>query len=341
MNKLFLIIFIGSLLIGCSDKKSSVDSGTIIDLERETPVCISDLFESVEVVQLETDEQCLVQTMNILISHNNRYYILDERQQKLFCFDSVGKFLFKIDQKGQGPEEYVHISDINIDPYEQTLLLLESWGNLLTFDLDGKFISKTRLPEEIIAYNEVHSLNRDTLIFISLNKYSLVFYSKSTNSIIDKQYDDMKGCVFNPIGKTYRYNDQLFYSPTPTNDIRNLSENTMFSWNFGQKNNTQKQINKIKKIVDSGEDCPDMKKNKEFRSFVDEKVLNYNILSNYETSRYKICVLDYGALKPRYVFFDKQTGKANVFEKTTEGIQFFRYYFTGGSIVVSDFNTRA
>ena len=50
MNKLFLIIFISSLFIGCSYKKSFVDSGTAIDLERETPVCISDLFESVEVV---------------------------------------------------------------------------------------------------------------------------------------------------------------------------------------------------------------------------------------------------------------------------------------------------
>jgi hypothetical protein len=327
----------GSLFIGCSDKKSSVNSGTVINLEEETPVCISDLFESIEVIQLETNEQCLIQTINNLIFYNNRYYILDERQQKLLCFDSVGKFLFKIDQRGQGPEEYVHINDINIDPYEQTLLLLEPWGNLFTFDLDGKFISKTKLPEEIIAYNEVHSLNRDTLIFISLNKYSLVTYSKHTNSIIDKQYDDKKGCVFSPIGKTYRYNNQLFYSPTPTNNIRNLSENTTFSWDFGKRNNTQKQINKIKKIVELGEDCPDMRKPiKEFRNFVDDKTLNYNILSNYESSRYKICVLDYGTLKPRYVFFDKQTGKANVFEKTTEGIQFFMYYFTGESIVVPE-----
>jgi hypothetical protein len=336
MNKSFLILFIGSLFIACSNKKNSADSGIVIDLEQETSVCVSDLFESIDVVQLETNEDCLIQAINKIIFHTNRYYILDEKQQKLLCFDSVGKFLFKIDQKGQGPEEYVHISDFNIDPYEQTLLLLEPWGNLFTFDLEGRFISKIKLPEEILAYNEVHSLNKDTLLFVSLNKYTLVTYSKITNSITDKQYDEAKGCVFHPINKTYRYNNQLFYSPTPTNDIRNLSKNTVFSWDFGKMNNSQKQIKKIKKIIQSEEDCPDMMKRQQPRDFVREGLINYKITGNYETSRYKICSLDCGYLNFRYVFFDKQANKANVFEKTKEGIQFLKFYFAEESIIVSD-----
>ena len=65
----------------------------------------------------------------------------------------------------------------------------------------------------------------------------------------------------------------------------------MFSWNFGKKNNTQKQINKIKKIVDSREDCIDMKKTKEFRNFVDEKVLNYNIFRIFKRSKFSYFTL--------------------------------------------------
>lgn len=335
MNKLFFILFIGSLLIACSGKKKSDDSklGIVINLEKETPVYISDLFESIDVVQLDNDEECLIQTINKIIFHSNRYYIFDEKQQKLFCFDSVGKFLFKIDQRGQGPGEYVHISDFNIDPYEQTLLLLEPWGNLFTFDLEGKFLSKIILPKEILAYNEVHSLNKDTLLFVSLNKYTLITYSKITNSIIDKQYDEIKGCVFHPLNKTYRYNNQLFYSPTPTNDIRNLSKNTVFSWDFGKKNNTKKQIEKIKEIIQSKKDCQDIMQTHP-RDFVEEGLINYRITGNFETYRYKICTLDYGYLNSRNIFFDKQENKAKVFSKTKEGIQLLNFYFAEESIIV-------
>jgi hypothetical protein len=295
-------------------------------------VSMTDFIDSVNVVQLETNENCLISKIKRIIFFNNRYYIFDLKQQIVFCFDDSGKFLFNIDRKGQGPEEYIYLGDFNVDPYNNQLLLLEPFGHLIAFDLDGHFISKTRLPGEIKAYNEVFPLNRDELIFISLNEYSLVHYSRKRDVITDKKYkmdNAVKNAIFMPANRTYTYNNEVFFSPPSTNDIENLSDNTVFTWDFGKKNNTTKQINRLKKIIKSEGEMPE-------KDFVGDGWLNYTFNYNYETSRYKICALYYGKYKFRYIFFDKVTHKPYVFDATKEKINLLMPDFGEESLIMYD-----
>ncbi|GAB6011591.1 hypothetical protein [Viscerimonas tarda] len=126
-----------------------------------------------------------------------------------------------------------------------------------------------------------------------------------------------------------RYNGSVFFSLSPINEIINLSDNTIFSWNFGEKNNTQKEIDDLRKYIQS-------EKVTQAKDFVGEKRLNQKIIYNHESSKYRICAIDYGELKFRYVFFDKETQKAVVFDKTKENIQFLFPDFYGESIIMYD-----
>ena len=324
----FNIIYVLCLSVClCCTEKSIIKEN--IDIDNLTSVSIFDLFESLDVIQLETNDECLISTIAQVLFYDNRYYVFDIRQQGLFCFDTNGKFLFKIFRKGQGPEEYLYLCSITIDSFNEQLLLLEPFGNLLAFSLDGNFISKTRLPMEIMAYNEVYPLNKDTLLFISLNRYSLLLYEKKTNLIIDNKYEsDNKYLLLSPINKTYSYNNQLFFSIPLTNDILNLNDNSFFTWNFGKKNNTKKQIKNVTREINREKDP--------FVDFVEKRLLNYYFIYNYETARYKICMLRYGNNKYRNLYFDKTLNKPIIFDKTIEGIQFITSYYNNNSIILTE-----
>jgi len=303
-----------------------------IDLDSTEVISISDIFESIDVVQLDTNEDCLISSISKVIYHDNKYFILDLKLQSLFCFDSNGRFLFKIFQKGQGPEEYLYLSDFNVDPYNNQLMLLEPFGSLLLFDLErGTFIKKVKLPHEIIAYNEVYPLNENRLLFISLNKYKVVFYNRVSNTIIEKRYenDERLGSIFNPFYKTYIYNEDVYFSPPPTNEIINLSKGTSFFWDFGKKNNSLDKIKKLREKMISEDKNPE-------RDYVGEGFLNYCIVYNYETVKYKLCLLDCGNLQFKHIFFDKETQKAHIFNKTTENIRFLLPDFSKESIILYD-----
>jgi len=305
------IISLFFIYLSCSEKRDSINS---IDYNSTEEISIFDFVDSIDVIQLETNDNSLIWQINKVIFYNNRLYIHDVRQQVILCFDSSGKFLFKINQKGQGPDEYLYLGDFNIDTFNNQILLLEPFGHLLLFDLEGHFIDKIRLPKEIVAYNEVFPIDKDNLIFISLNEYGVLFYSRNANKITDKKYP-RDSYLFSSTGKTYTYNENVYFSEPYTNKVINLTEQTEFFWNFGKKNNSEDQLRDLKKLTKS-EDL------KVARDFVGEGKLNYKIFMNYESSRYKICIMDCGKFKFKHIFYDKTLNQPFIFEKTKENIQF-------------------
>ena len=339
MKQIIILTIVGTFLLSCSHGDRQMSS-PFINLDRQDKVSIFDIFESVDLVLLETTDESLISRISQVVHFNDRYYALDRAQSILFCFDSTGNFLFKISNQGQGPEEYIRIDNFNIDPHNNQLLLLEPWGVLHAYDLEGNFISKTRLPSEVVAYNEVFVLDENRLIFSNANLDELVFYNRIENAIYDRRYGlDMElrrksESIFMPIRRTYSYAGDLFFSPKPSNEIINLSDSTIFVWNFGKQTNTKEIIEQLKKVILRSE-------NNRFRpeptqweyDWVGENLLRNIPRANFETSRYKISVLSLGRGILKHVFFDKKTGKAFVFDQTTEGIRFSVPIFGNESVI--------
>ncbi|HBZ24632.1 MAG TPA: hypothetical protein DEO54_00150 [Rikenellaceae bacterium] len=244
MRKLYILMFFLGI-VSCNIKEGS--SSISVDLDQSDKVSIFDLADSISIVQFETTNESLFKYISKVIPYKNRFYVFDKLSLTVFCFDSTGKFLFKINKKGRGPEEYEYVEDIYIDNFNDQLLLLVPWGYVLIFDLEGNFISKKKLPKEVLSYNEVFAVNRDTLLFLSSNEYRAIYYSRKNDSIINKclGVDEMPEIELTK-GSVYKYNDSLYFSSAGfDNNVLNMSHpkrRVAYNWDFGINNFTKKRI---------------------------------------------------------------------------------------------------
>lgn len=83
MKNLISLALISLLILGCK----SQEEAQIVDLERNDEVSIFDLVDSISVVKLETNDQCLIKKIDRIIPYENRLYIFDSRLNTVFCFD--------------------------------------------------------------------------------------------------------------------------------------------------------------------------------------------------------------------------------------------------------------
>lgn len=323
MRSLIVILITAQLIISCA----KADDNTI-DLDQTDKVSVLDLVDSISVVQLETKEESLIGGIQRIISYKNRFYILDYNLQAILCFNANGEYLFKINKRGRGPEEYTYLGDFNIDPYNNQLMLLVPWGNILYYDLDGNFISKVKLPSEIIAYNEVYAINKDKLLFISWNEYQASYYSRKSEKILKRFLHVTKNqqFVFNPLHKSYYYNDSLFFNNVGVNnDVLNLTDENQpiaYSWNFGKNNNTYSQLQEgllyEQKKQDERQPATIMD------NLGNDNFPNYYTFTGLETKRFRITSISYKDHNSFLIIFkDKIDGKDYVFRETTEGIGFY------------------
>ena len=318
------------LLTGCNKNK---DNSLIIDLDRNDQVSIFDLVDSISVVKLETNENCFLSFLVQRIIYKNRFYFFDYKQRIIFCFDNNGKFLYKINKFGRGPDEYEAIASFSIDKFNDQLMILVPYGSILYYDLDGKFISKEKLPSEIIAYNEVHSINKDVLLFISSNKIRAAYYSKSNKSLIKRfmEVTPEQDKVFSSTRRTYNYKDSIYYNDYTNNTIFNLSNitfnNIKHKWNFGENNNTNEQLQNFNLYKDN------QKKNKKPLDFKDIiKFFNHYPGQSLESNTFIGMSLHYkGSMK--YVFYNKLAKIYKIFANTTEGVSPYLDFTSNNSII--------
>ena len=337
MRPIMIFIIAGMFFLSCSHRN---EQSSFIDLRQQDSVSIFDIFESVDVVFLETNEQSLIGNISKVGCFKNRYYILDGKQQIVFCFDSIGNFLFRISQRGHGPNEYIYLGDLSIDPYNNQLLLLEPYGNLLVFDLDGQFLSKIRLPSEVVAYNRVYPIDENNLLFSSFTYDELVFYNRQEHTIFDRRFgidaDRLGFGLFSP-HNIYHYQGDLFFSPPPFNEIINLSDSSVFSWNFGKRTNTKEKVKQLKKfILTSNIDFNPKPPYYEGYDWIGQNKLGNVPFQNFESSRYRFYYLQTKHNFTKYIFYDKKTKKPVIFGKTKEGITFWFPQFNGESIVLRE-----
>jgi hypothetical protein len=177
---------------------------------------LSEIATDIQYIPLETHPDALMKFVGYLKASNDKFYI--NTVLELLCFDKSGKFLYKLNQRGRGPGEYVYLSDYDIRP-EKNLIIVLTRGKLnfynetdtgfaLLKQLDLKLQPQycDFLPDEdniLLSFSASTGENKyqcvwispegDTL-FIRPNFYSFTRTSKvvmgfSADNIINK-YDD-------------------------------------------------------------------------------------------------------------------------------------------------------
>ena len=150
MKSLLFFCLSTFLFYSCSKKENSLYP--IIDLADaiENPVekSVYDVAESVEVVQLETNDSLLIPYVSQLIM-TDQYFIIGYGK-KCSLFSHSGKFVCDIAQKGSGPEEYTML--MNLLYINNRVLITDLNNKVNVYSLNGKFIeSYQALPEMFSA----------------------------------------------------------------------------------------------------------------------------------------------------------------------------------------------
>lgn len=163
MKQLFFILLLSIvfLLPDCyvSEKGNNNIKSIQITPKTEASVKLSDIADTIMIIVPETSQESIVGEIIKMHFTDSCLYIL--AQNSLFKFNANGSFVSKIDKKGAGPDEYIHIDDFAISKsgtavifsradkkffeydWNQNLLSttsLESWGCNFTITSSGSFL---------------------------------------------------------------------------------------------------------------------------------------------------------------------------------------------------------
>ena len=147
--KFITYFLVAMALSSCSNQEKNIptDEEELLSFDvstldnKEYEIKLSDLMESVEIVQLDNStEEAYTGIFKLGISDN--YLVTSTPQNipvKLFNRKD-GRFIRNIGAKGQGPGEYRTIWNIMIDEKQERIHLGgPSYDKIFTYDLDGKY----------------------------------------------------------------------------------------------------------------------------------------------------------------------------------------------------------
>lgn len=123
MKYIFLFIM-AALLCSCKTRQHTSPLTTIDVLSPAGTEIkkISDIASDVRYIPLETNPDAFMRFVGNLKEGNDKFYI--NTVLELLCFDRTGKFLYKLAQQGRGPGEYTYLSDYDIRPEKNQVVVL-------------------------------------------------------------------------------------------------------------------------------------------------------------------------------------------------------------------------
>lgn len=159
------------LLCGCSTHPQNENGKFIrIDIENSAnnPFNLSNLSKEVSYIKLETNDSCLINSIKAIFYIDNQIIIRDNNS--ILFFDNTGKFQYKVNHQGDGPEEYLRLSDFDICSKNETMHILDTRKKqILQYDMKGKFQNKKDINFWAIG---MQLFNDSTSILYSGNQIS-------------------------------------------------------------------------------------------------------------------------------------------------------------------------
>lgn len=239
MKKYFIFI-LALCFLACNNKgQDDFECITLsVDLEQPT-LQFNDVFDSVELILLETSDSSLVVYPYEIIEHEGYYYIYDLHLEKTIVFDKKGKFVRQIGKKGQGPGEYTHLSSISIDKKNNVIHLVEPIGGFNDYTLDGKFLGRRQYPDAE-DYQCIYHLDDCMAMwsFPSSNESDCLFIVNQETMEIVKTYYNMP--VLTASRGFYYYQDKLyFHELIGSSRVYEVTKDSLalsYQWNFGNDN---------------------------------------------------------------------------------------------------------
>ena len=215
----------GSDAVGKSDAGLSVtvDLVDYIEGEKEDEIALSGLVDSLVYIPLQTPDDLPADVLLAVKMSSDNIFVMD-RQQKLYRFDSHGRFLNLIGSRGEGPSEYVSAVDFEIDASLDAVYLFDIYRKKIkVYQMSGTFVQDIVVPDGV----ESMALLNDTC-FIGYRPWHATVGRSDEGVVFGKSEEVYQTISFEPKENVEGVKIDLFRMP----DFSQLASSSRFRMPF-------------------------------------------------------------------------------------------------------------
>lgn len=146
MKNIFPLLVL-TVLYSCSMQKPIHEEFVTIPVESglDSSFDLSEIPGEVSYVKLATNDSCLIGDIDKVFCSDD-FIIIGSDSKVIYFFHKDGTFSHRILRQGDGPEEYIRISDFDIDKGRQVVSVLDTRRReLIQYDWYGNFLKKKEL----------------------------------------------------------------------------------------------------------------------------------------------------------------------------------------------------
>lgn len=236
------------ILAGCAgENKQSPDGFIVVDINARYPkkeLVLQD-FMDVKYIALETLDDFVCQNLVVALGKNRIIIRNYPEDGDIFIFDRSGKALKKINNRGQGAEEYNVYRQIVLDEDKGELFVNDRPSNrVMVYDLDGNY-KRVLKQEDKINYSYMYNFDHDKLICNNdwdESKKPFAIISKEDGHFIEEIEIPFKEKIQLYVelkidNKNYTIESNAFRPILPNLDkwiLVDQSSDTIYSYQYGQ-----------------------------------------------------------------------------------------------------------
>ena len=143
--KFTVLVSLSFILFACNvkkEKEKSVSQFQVELLSSPTVAKLSDIVKNT-LVLLPTSDSLLINEINRIHSSTNKIYVSDVSSGNQFTRD--GEFVKKLNKQGEGPNEYLNISDFFVDKGDNIWILSRTAKKLYQYSADNELLKSISL----------------------------------------------------------------------------------------------------------------------------------------------------------------------------------------------------
>lgn len=144
---LSLLFFI--CLLSCDPTTEKVQTSILIStpFSEAKPFNLSEIVADQKFVLLSTEEEALFKRVDKLIAKNDFFYLFDHLSQSgVLVFDQEGKFVRKVGEIGEGPQQLKGISDFQVTDEGEIQILDQLNKSIVIYSAEGIWKEKIGIP---------------------------------------------------------------------------------------------------------------------------------------------------------------------------------------------------
>ncbi|MDX9727237.1 MAG: 6-bladed beta-propeller [Bacteroidales bacterium] len=147
---IIVVLLCSKFFFSCKISNPKIENDVLTfdlkEMPKQTTLKLTDLGATdIQYIPLETNEQCLILRIQKIIKSNN--FFLIQSFTDILMFRNDGSYITKIGTVGRGPNEFTVAHDVNINPTDGTIYLIDGWQQkFLVYSNKGEFIRTFKYP---------------------------------------------------------------------------------------------------------------------------------------------------------------------------------------------------